>query len=277
MPSTLKAGASGQDVKLLQQMLSSAGFSIIADGVFGAQTTAALKAFQNMKGLTADGIAGPNTWAALQEYGDEDDVAVAVAVATPDKVTYADLQAAAARLGVETAALQAVQTVETGGRSGFLSNNKPVILFEGHIFWKQLQKRGIDPQKYVQGNEDILYPTWTKAFYKGGIAEYTRLDRAIAINREAALSSTSWGLFQIMGFNYQSCGYGNVTDYVNAQYKGESEQLFSFVNFLLNGSCYTSLRSKDWAGFARCYNGPSYAQNKYDVKLQQAYDKYKVG
>ena len=31
------------------------------------------------------------------------------------------------------------------------------------------------------------------------------------------------------------------------------------------------LREKDWANFARGYNGAEYHQNKYDLKLQQAY------
>jgi hypothetical protein len=34
------------------------------------------------------------------------------------------------------------------------------------------------------------------------------------------------------------------------------------------------LRDKDWAGFARRYNGPAYAENKYDEKLSAAYEKF---
>nr|WP_302421955.1 N-acetylmuramidase domain-containing protein [Bacteroides intestinalis] len=30
--------------------------------------------------------------------------------------------------------------------------SKPAILFEGHIFWSQLKKRGINPAEYVAGN-----------------------------------------------------------------------------------------------------------------------------
>ena len=32
------------------------------------------------------------------------------------------------------------------------------------------------------------------------------------------------------------------------------------------------LRERNWAKFARAYNGPGYAQNQYDVKLKQAYE-----
>lgn len=58
-------------------------------------------------------------------------------------ITDEDLALRAQELGVEVAALKAVWKVETGGISGFLPNYKPVILFEGHIFWQQLRVRGI--------------------------------------------------------------------------------------------------------------------------------------
>lgn len=56
----LKRGSKGDAVRRVQAKLG-----IGADGIFGAQTEAAVKAFQSSKGLTADGIVGPRTWAAL--------------------------------------------------------------------------------------------------------------------------------------------------------------------------------------------------------------------
>jgi N-acetylmuramidase len=36
------------------------------------------------------------------------------------------------------------------------------------------------------------------------------------------------------------------------------------------------LPAKDWEKFARAYNGPSYRANKYDIKLQAAYENTKA-
>ena len=36
-----------------------------------------------------------------------------------------------------------------------------------------------------------------------------------------------------------------------------------------------ALQKKDWKAFARLYNGPAYAQNRYDEKLSTAYSSFK--
>lgn len=178
-------------------------------------------------------------------------------------------------LGCEPAVLKAVQQVETGGRGGFFSPGRPAILFEGHIFWTQLKKRGSNPEDYVKGNENILYPKWEKGRYKGGIGEYDRLEQARKINREAADASASWGMFQIMGFNYAACGEESIESFVRSMCESEFKQLLLTANFIKkNSQMLQALQAKDWVVFAKCYNGPAYAQNSYDVKLEAAYLKY---
>ena len=57
---------SGDDIRALQTALNAAGYSCgTADGYFGSQTQAAVRAFQSAKGLAVDGIVGQQTWAAL--------------------------------------------------------------------------------------------------------------------------------------------------------------------------------------------------------------------
>ncbi|MET9269495.1 penicillin-insensitive murein endopeptidase [Kribbella sp. NPDC003557] len=62
---TQSSGNRGADVQAIQFLLQYAGQSVDADGVFGATTVSAAKAFQSAKGLGVDGIVGPQTWGAL--------------------------------------------------------------------------------------------------------------------------------------------------------------------------------------------------------------------
>ena len=60
---TLSLGMTGNDVYALQERLIELRYlSGVADGVFGAETQEALKAFQRNNGLTADGTAGASTF-----------------------------------------------------------------------------------------------------------------------------------------------------------------------------------------------------------------------
>src|SRR5919112_6330677 len=56
----LREGDTGTRVAQLQQLLG-----VDADGIFGEQTAAAVRAFQARAGLTADGVVGAATWRAL--------------------------------------------------------------------------------------------------------------------------------------------------------------------------------------------------------------------
>jgi N-acetylmuramoyl-L-alanine amidase len=59
LPSTVRLGSTGDDVKLLQAAI----FEV--DGVFGPVTHAAVREYQKANGLTVDGICGPETWATI--------------------------------------------------------------------------------------------------------------------------------------------------------------------------------------------------------------------
>lgn len=63
---TVRKWSKGKCVEVLQWLLSRAGYDCgDIDGVAGAKTIAAVKAYQQANGLTADGIVGRKTWAAL--------------------------------------------------------------------------------------------------------------------------------------------------------------------------------------------------------------------
>lgn len=64
---TLGFGSSGVSVKVLQRLLLSNGYAVQVDGVFGALTESAVKAFQNRRNLGADGVVGSKTWRELSK------------------------------------------------------------------------------------------------------------------------------------------------------------------------------------------------------------------
>ena len=123
----------------------------------------------------------------------------------------------------------------------------------------------------MAGNENILYPKWEKGHYKGGLREYERLEQARRINYEAADASASWGMFRVMGFNYAACGERSVESFVNAMCESGLKQLILSARFIKQAGMLPALQNKNWAEFARRYNGPAYAQNRYDEKLAEAY------
>jgi peptidoglycan hydrolase-like protein with peptidoglycan-binding domain len=63
---TLRAGATGDDVRELQQALGQAGFKVKLDGRFGAGTLRAVKRFQRASRLAPSGTVGTRTVAALK-------------------------------------------------------------------------------------------------------------------------------------------------------------------------------------------------------------------
>ncbi|MDD2869110.1 N-acetylmuramidase domain-containing protein [Neomegalonema sp.] len=65
----LRLGDQGEEVSRLQRALSAAGHPVAPDGVFGPRTEAALRAFQQARGLSPDGLAGALTQAALESSG----------------------------------------------------------------------------------------------------------------------------------------------------------------------------------------------------------------
>ncbi|CAN5775446.1 hypothetical protein BH18ACI5_BH18ACI5_06650 [soil metagenome] len=155
-------------------------------------------------------------------------------------------RALSARLGINEATLKAVAEVESSG-DGFLPppSNDPKILFEGHAFHRLTQGR------FTKQHPDISYPKWTKAHYaKTPKTEWDRLNRARALDRDAANQSASWGAFQIMGFNYGLSGFSNLEAFVAAQCAGADEQLDAFAQFVGRDWFLVPLRAKDWATFA---------------------------
>ncbi|MCA8879024.1 MAG: DUF3380 domain-containing protein [Rhodobacteraceae bacterium] len=162
----------------------------------------------------------------------------------------------------------AVLTVETRG-FGYLADRRPQILFERHWF-SRLTDRRFDAAHPNISNR-------TPGGYKGGAAEYGRLAQALALDEDAALSSASWGLPQIMGFNHQAAGYASAKAMVEALVESEDNQLAALGAFIsANSKMLRAIRQHDWASFAAAYNGPNFRKNHYDTRLAAAFAKNKT-
>lgn len=183
---------------------------------------------------------------------------------------------AAAKLnGIDPAGLLAVKTVETGEKSGFLDDGRPQILFEGHIFYKYYNINHPTANKsYIQrAYPSIYYPKWSKKFYQNGTGEHERLEIACKLDREAGLMSASWGIGQIMGFNYKSCGCDDIQEFVNMMYLNLDSQLILWCTYLKKTGLITLINNHDWGSFTKKYNGSGQVEY-YSKKLAKAYIEY---
>jgi N-acetylmuramidase len=145
-------------------------------------------------------------------------------------------------------------------------------LFEGHVFYKYTHGQ------YADTHPSLCYPKWTKEHYarganadERGLGEFERLEQAINLNRVAAQMSASYGMFQVMGFNFPLCGYINVGSFYDAMCRSAAEQLAAFCEYIEHVGLADELRDRRWEAFARRYNGPLFARNKYQEKLATAY------
>lgn len=181
---------------------------------------------------------------------------------------------------MDPAALLAVKYVEVGDGTGFYKNNGykniPTILFEGHIFFKYYnQNHPLANREELQKlHPNVYYPKWDRSKYLGGVRELDRLKEACDLDRECGLVSASWGIGQIMGFNYKACNCETIQEFVNKNYLSVEYQLKLWVDFLSNDNTIRySLKKLDWTSFARRYNGNGQV-NYYADKLKKYYNKF---
>ena len=178
---------------------------------------------------------------------------------TPD-----DFEAAAERSNIESSLIKTTFTIEAGA-SGFNADGSLKSLYERHLLHAEVKERGLDLKAIsrVLGSELISY--W-RGGYKGGIAEYWRLQQVIrglaqfmpiddAI--EIALRCTSWGRPQILGKNCELAGYSTATEMVIAMHANEKAHLDAFISFIEKSGLDKPLREKDFTAFAKGYNGKS--------------------
>jgi peptidoglycan hydrolase-like protein with peptidoglycan-binding domain len=235
------------------------GCELKIDGAFGNQSIAALRAFQAKAGLPVTGNYDAPTQGNLGPF-----LQVKYLCST-------DFIFAAAELNCAVAAVRAVADVEA--RAGaFIPDGRCTILFERHQFYKRIARKvsASELARLVVVNQDII--STAPGGYMSGAAEWERLNRAIAIDPQAAILSASWGQFQVMGFNYDTVGYASVELFVAAMKTSQRNHLKAFISFIKASPKLTAaIRTQNWLSFAETYNGPDHAKNNYVKKLTEAF------
>ncbi|WP_331686696.1 N-acetylmuramidase domain-containing protein [Consotaella aegiceratis] len=174
--------------------------------------------------------------------------------------------------GVAAAVLIAVALVETNAKAFALVGNRqePLIRFEGHYFDRGL--RG-DARATARAAGLADPRAGRIANPRSQAARWRLLDRAVAIDAEAAHAATSWGLGQVMGAHWKKLGFASATDLAATARQSTAGQFDIVARFLRLGGLDRRLDRADFEGFARRYNGPGFRRNRYDDKIAVALTK----
>lgn len=192
------------------------------------------------------------------------------------RLTEEDYQDVAEMLGVETAAIKAVVDIEAGKQhQGFFAPGKPLVNFDLSMFRQHARRNGINLSRYSRSHSMVFSSPNARRYGSTQAAQQERLRTARTIDEKTAVQGTFWGMFQIGGFNWKLCGCESIDDFVERMSRSERDQLELFANFIKNSGMLPALKSKNWAAFARRYNGASYASRGYHTRMAAAYVRHK--
>ncbi len=180
----------------------------------------------------------------------------------------ADFTSVARGIGVEERTLQAVAEVESSRLGGFGANGKPILLFEPHIFSRETEHR------FDASHPNLSYPTASSSRYPRTQDErWAQVRDAYALDADAALKATSWGMFQLLGRHFEGAGYPDVHAFVRDISRSNGAQLRAWGNWLSSQGLIDELQARDWSAFARAYNGPGQVE-RYATLLSEAYARH---
>lgn len=212
-----------------------------------------------LTGLVEDGKPGPKTRAAIIAGFTNRDA---------NRVTTAQIQMIADRLGASLRQVQAVAKVESNG-GGWNDQGQPKALYERHYAWRRLRViipflSNPSPGGYtLDADRDGINDSWEKL-----------ADMAMR-NPVVAFESASFGKFQIMGAHWKHLGYAGPVEMVWTLRDTEFAHYDMLARFIERNGLIADLRRlstnpQDCTGFARKYNGPAFAKNAYHHKLAAA-------
>lgn len=180
----------------------------------------------------------------------------------------------AAALGVPAERFYGVMAAESGGKP-YSDVGAVVIRFEPHVFLRRSGATVLLPGMSAPTSEE------GRRRHGGQAAEWDAFRRAWEINPEAAAASTSYGVGQIMGFNFGTTGYPSAVAMYNDVVQRPMAQFDVFVNFIRNSPrIYSALAAGDYPTFVRYYNGAavgSAANDDYVSRMLAAQQQFTSG
>lgn len=183
-------------------------------------------------------------------------------------LAYINEQATA--LKISAYALLAVIEIESGGLIG---NPHPIIRWEGHYFDRLVPAKLRDTAR-AQGLSSPKAGVVKNTAGQDG--RYTILNKAAAIDKEAAYSSISIGVGQVMGAHWKDLGYKSAEAMFERAKEGFQGQVELMIRYIKINELVDELQRLDWSAFARGYNGSNYAKNRYHLNMKEAYERYAV-
>lgn len=236
----------------------------------------------SLKILIALAMTGAFSCRASAQQVKEDHVTATDSVADVDipmeilRLTEEDYQSVAEELGVETAAIKAVVDIEAGKQhQGFFAPGKPLVNFDLSMFRQHARRNGINLSRFSKSHAVVFSSPNARRYGSTQAAQQERLRQARSIDNKTAIQGTFWGMFQIGGFNWKLCGCESIDEFVERMSRSEREQLELFASFIRNSGMLPALKEKNWAAFARRYNGASYASRGYHTRMAAAYARHK--
>jgi hypothetical protein len=227
------------------------------------------------KADTAGGESNPGAQQASEEYptSENDDSFQPVQPSKTYKAQNlcgdsAEVIATALEIGIEPAMLAAFRSVESGG-----GRNPKTIRFEPHIFNPCVSKsnpRGV-PMSDTRGiGKDGKEESFSRV---GSETKEAAFKKAYSINKQCALNSTSFGIYQVLGSNFS--GINSNPDEALKLFDQDPVAISKkLVKIWFKNAPIAVKYANDlnFAKLAEKYNGSSYKQNNYDEYMAAAYE-----
>ena len=259
---SIRDGDSGALVASVQRFLIQEGVLQEGqdDGVWGPLSAGALLSWQReYRPLVADGIPGPITFAAIRSSGWDLSLQLAPLV-----------RSTAIRLGIRPELLEAFRIVESGATA-----DPSAMRFEPHVFLRHVPDADIPYTPSSRG-------AWSLTASETGASAF---QRAFSIHGEAAVRSTSWGLFQVLGAHLlkaypdrsgEACAETAIREFEQNPEAASYMLVEAWFHASPRALAAAQADPPDLRKLVRYYNGPGQV-DRYSGKLAEALRRVEAG